>query len=192
MPPLSFSQFTGQFFWDFKCMDNVNYNFEIVEILYKAKKENNNDCRFNKPIIILLMAMIECMLYDFMIRIYTYTNDSFPNITPSIILYLRNKKLTDKLRVLIPRVQSQNLLCVPPSDPLYSDLEHLAKVRNRVHIQNINHLLDKLNKDEVYVFTDRELKRAERSFEKVCEVLCNTYPRWGNQPLSMTLFPRPW
>ena len=32
-------QINHQFFWDFKRMDNVNYNFKIVELLYAEKKK---------------------------------------------------------------------------------------------------------------------------------------------------------
>ena len=60
--PRPFSDFTNQFFWDFKRMDNVNYNFEIIETLYTAKKATGNDGRFNKPIVVLIMGIIECVL----------------------------------------------------------------------------------------------------------------------------------
>lgn len=187
--PRRFSDFTDQFFWSFKRMDNVNYNFEIVCLLYKSKKENSLDIRFNKPIIVFLMAIVECMLYDFVDRIQTHTNDSFPNITQSIISHFRNAKDSDELKILIPRLQSQNLLRANKTDSIYKDLEDLRKVRNRLHIQNKYNLLDK---DENKVFTNDILNLAEKTFEKVCEILCNVYPRWKKQPLPMSDFPRPW
>lgn len=187
--PKPFSDFTGQFFWDFKKMDNVNYNFDVLEVLYSAKKANNNDQRFNKPIILLIMGIIECTLYDFIERIHQYSNDSFPNITQTLVSYFRNKSETDELRVLIPRIRSQNLLRVSQTDTLYSDLEHLRKVRNRVHVQN-KYVMKPL--DEIDVFTDAEVTRAQQCLEKVYDTLCNVYPRWKNQPIPMTDFPRPW
>jgi len=187
--PRPFSEYTGQFFWDFKRMDNVNYNFSIVEILYTAKKANRNNTHFNKPITILLIAMIECMLYDLIIRIRTHMNDPFPNMNWSIVSFFRGKRETDELKVIITNIQAQNLLRANPGDTIYADLEHLRCVRNRVHIQNRWNTLDR---DEPRVFTDAELQTAEQCFEKVCEVLCNVYPRWNKQPLPMVDFPRPW
>ncbi len=184
-----FSEYTSQFFWDFKKMDNVNYNFEIVELLYRGKEQNNNDKHFNKPILIIIVAIIECMLYDFVVRIQTHRSDTIPNLASAIILFFRNAKETDELKILIPRLQQQNLLRAGPTDTLYADLEELRRLRNRVHIQNKFYLLDK---DEYNVYTDEKLKLAEVVFERVCEVLCNVYPRWSKQPLPMSDFPRPW
>ena len=184
-----FSEYTEQFFWDFKRMDNVNYNFEIIELLYKAKKENNNSTHFNKPIIIHLMAIIECILYDFENRVRGFSTDSFPSITTEEVAHLKAKKETDELRKLIPRFQSLNLLRVPESSSLYSDLEQLRKVRNRIHIQNNYKTLPRT---EVYAFKDEILKKTEICFEEVCKVFCNVYPRWGKTPMPMEEFPRPW
>jgi len=184
-----FTEFSGQFFWDFKRMDNVNYNFAIIELLYKAKKINGNDTRFNKPIIILIMAIIECVLYDFLIRINQHRIDSLPNITETLVSFFRNSKETDELKIIIPQIKSQNLLKVNSSDTIYSDLEHLRKVRNRLHIQNKYAVLDR---DEFMVFTDFELIRAQDCLEKIFSVLCNDHPRWGKPPIPMSEFPRPW
>ena len=184
-----FHEYTEQFFWSFKMMDNVNYNFQIIEALYLAKKQNGNNMLFNKPITILIMAIIECMLYDFIVRIHTYSNDPFPNITQSIVSYLRGINQTDQLKIIIPRIKSQNLLRASAGDSIYDDLEHLRNVRNRLHIQNKYNML---HKDEHRVFTQDNLKTAEQCLEKVCNVLCNVYPRWKRSPMSMNEFPRPW
>ena len=183
-----FAEFTGQFFWNFKRMDNVNYNFEIIETLFLAKK-TSNDPHFNKPIIILLVAIIECCLYDFLVRINQHRYDAVPNLAQPIITYIRSMGETDELKRLIPRVRSQNLLRVNPEDTLYDDLEFLRKVRNRVHIQNRYSVL---SRNESAVFTNVTLELAQDCLEKVVGTLCNTYPRWGSQPISMTDFPRPW
>lgn len=184
-----FSDYTDQFFWDFKRMDNVNYNFEIVELLYEAKKQANNNPHFNKPLIILLVAIIECMLYDFLIRIQTRSNDPLPNLAEPVINFFKNSNTTDELKRLIPEIKSQNLLNCRTGDTIYGDLEDLRIVRNRLHIQNKYNALDK---DELRVFTNTELRKAEHCFEKICETLCNVYPRWNKQPLPMVDFPRPW
>jgi hypothetical protein len=187
--PRPFSDFTDQFFWSFKRMDNVNYNFETIEVLYAAKKANNNNLHFNKPIIILIISIIECTLYDFIMRIHQYRQDSFPNITQAIVSFFRNSSETDELKVLIPQIQTHNLLRVSKSDNLYTDLEHLRKIRNRVHIQN-KYLMKPI--DEYAVFTEMEMVRSQQCLEKVYDALCNVYPRWKKQPIPMSDFPRPW
>lgn len=183
-----FSDYTGQFFWDFKKMDNVNYNFKILEALYLAKKQNNSPL-FNKPIIVVAMAIIECSLYDFLCRIHGRVSDSLPNIDAATLAYLENSNQTDELRKIIPIIECQNLLRVPAGDNIYGDLEHLRVVRNRIHIQN---RFNSLVADESDIFTDINLHKVERCIERVCGVLCNVYPRWSKMPLPMKDFPRPW
>ena len=170
-------------------MDNVNYNFDIITLLYKARKENQNDRRLNKPLLVLLVSVIECMLYDFVVRIQTHTNDLIPNLPTTIIYYFRGIRETDELKVIIEKVRAQNLLRASGNDSIYDDLEVLRKVRNRVHIQNKYHLLER---DESDVFTNTRIQLVEQVLERVCGVLCNVYPRWDKQPLSMADFPRPW
>ena len=185
--PNSFEDYTGQFFWDFKTMDNVNYNFKIVELLYAKKKETNN-LLFIKPITITLISIIECMLYDFIIRVQTHNADKIPNLEQCIIDSIKMKDI-DQFETIIAQVKKQNLLRANPSSNVYANLDLLRKIRNRVHIQNIKQDLDK---DECDVFTQSNLELAEKMLERVCEVLCNVYPRWKKQPLLMSDFPRVW
>ncbi|MFC1626850.1 hypothetical protein ACFL1P_01450 [Patescibacteria group bacterium] len=170
-------------------MDNVNYNFEIVKILYKSKEENNNSHYFNKPIILMLMAMTECMMYDFIDRINGFRWDSFPNITSAVVLSIRSLGKTDVMKKLIKRARITDLFQILPDETLYDDLDYLNQVRNRIHIQNRFHFS---HKDESRVFTNVTLQKAEKSFKNVCEILCNVYPRWDKTPLPMSNFPDPW
>ena len=185
--PNSFENYTNQFFWDFKRMDNVNYNFRIVELLYAEKKKSNNPL-FIKPIMITLISIIECMLYDFIIRIQAHSADTIPNLEQDIINDIKEKEI-DQFEVIIAQVKKQNLLRAASTSNVYSDLDLLRKIRNRVHIQNTQ---QELNRDDYNVFISASLQLAEKMFERVCEVLCNVYPRWGKQPLLMADFPRPW
>jgi hypothetical protein len=187
--PNSFKNYTAQFFWDFKRMDNVNYNFKIIELLYIEKKKNNNNPLFIKPIIIILISIIECMLFDFIIRVQTHRNDKIPNLEQDIIDDIKGKEV-DQFEVIIAQIEKQNLLRAPPDEfTVYSDLKRLRQIRNRIHIQDTKQDLDK---DDYNVFTESNLRLAEKMLERVCEVLCNVYPRWGKRPLLMADFPRPW
>ena len=82
-----------------------------------------------------------------------------------------------------------NLLRVAENDSLYDELEHLRKVRNRMHIQNAQYQLDK---DECNVYTDENLLITQNLLERICEVLCHVYPRPNRDFISMAHFPRPW
>lgn len=184
----SFEDYTSQFFWDFKRMDNVNYNFQILESLYFFKKKEGDSSLFIKPIMIILISIIECMLYDFLIRIKTHKSDKIPNLEQCTINDIRTKEI-DQFEVILAQVKTQNLLRASLDSSVYSDLDLLRKIRNRIHIQNIKGQLA-LNEDSV--FTEENLHLAQKTFERVCEVLCNVYPRWDKQPLLMADFPRPW
>lgn len=183
----SFEDYTGQFFWDFKRMDNVNYNFRILEFLYAEKRKSNNPL-FIKPITIILISIIECMLYDFIVRVQTHSADIIPNLEQDIINDIRGKEI-DQFEVIIAQIKKKNLLRVSPTSAVYADLDLLRKIRNRIHIQDTQQELDK---DDYNVFTSGNLELSEKIFERVCEVLCNVYPRWEKQPLLMADFPRLW
>ena len=185
--PNSFKDYTAQFFWDFKGMDNVNYNFRIAELLYAEKKKSHNPL-FIKPIMIILISIIECMLYDFIIRVQNHSADKIPNLEQNIIDDIKTRGI-DQFEVIIAQVKKQNLLRASPTSNVYSDLDLLRKIRNRVHIQNTR---QELNRDDYNVFTAENLQLTEKMLERVCEVLCNVYPRCGKQPLLMADFPRPW
>lgn len=183
----SFGDYTAQFFWSFKRMDNVNYNFRIMKLLYAEKKKNQNPL-FIKPIMIILISIIECMLYDFIIRIQTHATDKIPNLEEDMINEIKNKEI-DQFEAIIAQIRKQNLLRASTTSNVYSDLDLLRKMRNRVHIQDTAKDLDK---DDYNVFTEGNLKLAEKILERVCEVLCNVYPRGGSTPLLMADFPRIW
>lgn len=183
-----FSDYTNVFFWDFKKMDNVNYNFGISEILYKAKKQNGNDNRLNKPIILTTVSIIECIIYDFVRRVNEHKNEKIPNLDDNTVLDTR-AKILDQLEPLIVHIKKNNLLRAASGDCIYDDLGQLRKIRNRIHIQNAQQQLDK---DEFNVFTENNLKLAEKCFERICEVLCHVYPRPNRDFCSMSDFPRPW
>lgn len=183
-----FSDYTNVFFWSFKRMDNANYNFQIVEILCGAKKRNSNNLLFNKPIIVLIVSIIECVLYDFIQRVNEHSAETIPNLEEAIVLDTK-AKILDQLEPLIAHVQKNNLLRTTPGDNIYSDLDHLRQVRNRIHIQNAQQQLDK---DEYNVFTNENLRIAGETLERVCEVLCHVYPRPNRDFVPMSDFPHPW
>lgn len=183
----NFSDYTAIFFWDFKRMDNVNYNFQIIEELFKIKINNNENTQLNKPIILILTAIIECILYDFVRRVTEHRKELIQGLDEEIIDDTRNK-ICDQFEPLIAHAKKHNLL-QDDQGKIYQDLDFIRKLRNRIHIQNRQNQLDR---DEYKIWTDTNVVMASEALEKICDTLCNIYPRPNRELISMIDFPRPW
>ncbi len=183
----SFSEYTSVFFWDFKRMDNVNYNFQIIETLFKIKMNHDGNEQLNKPIILILAAIIECILYDFIRRVTEHRKELIPGLDEKIIDDTRDK-ICDQFEPLIAHARKHDLL-QDNHGKIYQDLDFIRKLRNRIHIQNRQEQLDR---DEFKIWTDANIMLASQALEKVCDTLCNTYPRPNEELISMIDFPRPW
>ncbi len=55
---------TGTFMWSFKKGDNIVYNLEIAQELYRARATSADKSKYNKPLLITLVSVIECILDD--------------------------------------------------------------------------------------------------------------------------------
>jgi hypothetical protein len=180
---------TGTFMWSFKKGDNIIYNFEVLWELYRAKKSAHPVYKsyFNKPIILIIVAIIECVLDDFVDRVQEHRYDKVPNVTPKEIAEFRAKTL-EKFTHYIAAARKYNLF--DRSDKFYDALDYLRDVRNRLHIQNQKYRLDA---DEHRVFTDSNLAKAERVMEIVLETMMRKYPR-GTSPdqIQFDEVPLPW
>jgi hypothetical protein len=93
------------------------------------------------------------------------------------------------LEPIIAHLKKHNYLQEIAGGNLYANLGNLRKVRNRIHIQNRNYQLDR---DEYKIWTDSNLNLAGGCLERICKVLCSTYPRPGKSIISFKTFPRPW
>lgn len=184
----TFSEYTNVFFWDFKRMDNANYNFDILVTLCTAKKSSSSNPHFNRPILIQIVAIIECTLYDFVRRVNGHRGEIIPNIDQTTIENTRTKTL-DEFEPLIAHVRKNNLFRCSAGDPIYNDLDTLRRIRNRVHIQDRQQQLDR---DEYKVWTNDNIELAGKILERIIEVLCHVYPRPKRDFVSITDFPRPW
>lgn len=176
---------TGTFMWSFKKGDNIVYNLEIVWELYDAKSRATNKKKYNKPIIVTLVSVIECILDDFAYRIRGHVHDTVPNISQADIATFRTKKY-DKLEHYIAASKRFNLFGRP--DSFYDLLDELRKARNRVHIQNST---NQLAADEYNVFTDALLVKAQGAFEIVLGTMIVKFPR-GSRTVAPHSVPLPW
>lgn len=184
------------FNWNFKVGDNIKHNVQEVFFLYKIKKENCSNTKekqfLNKHISITLVAIIEAILYDFVVRLSDATNQ-FPLIIDDkkrkdIKKYISEQKVSyesKKLGSKTLRVKNYSLsqilkllqkfeLLEPKDSPVYDTLEKATHFRNRIHIYN---WFNNFEKDEKYVFTDKMLEILEKLVISVLTTMEAKYSR---------------
>ena len=176
---------TGTFMWSFKKGDNIIYNLEVVWELYEAKARSVDKRKYNKPITVILVSIIECILDDFTNRIRGHVNDTVPNISQSDIVMFRTKKY-DKLEQYIAASKKLDLFNQPAS--FYDSMDVLRKARNRIHVQNSK---NQLAADEFNVFTDALLAKAQQAVEVVLATMIVVFPRNG-RTIAPNSVPLPW
>ncbi len=206
MLPFTENEFKKQletFIWSFKVGDNILRNFEEAVFLYSLKEnfneQNSADAdkrRFlNKHISITLVAIIEAVLHDFVVRLYGATNH-FP-ITISntkrkeIKEYISRQSIScngqdfEGKRFKYLRVKNYSLtqlldflkrfeLLGQESNPIYMSLEKAVHFRNRIHIYNWH---NNFERDEKYVFTDKRLSILESLLAYIVDVMQSKYNR---------------
>lgn len=192
------------FIWDFKNGDNIIYNFDVLYELYKQRTKITPDwrkCRLNKPIIIIIVSIIECILGDFIDRIKEHSSEKIPNLDSKTIVGIKfkgtgNTKAIKKLKELthfIDQIEKFNIFDAKTAI-FYQTLHYFRKIRNRIHIQN--YYGDGLNRSETMVFIDKNLHLAEVLLSIVIKKMFLKFPRPQNQDqlstLSIEKFPFPW
>ncbi len=175
------------FIWSFKKGDNILYNMEILWTLYDAKNDSPplRKMHFNKPIMLVIVAIIECFLDDFVDRIQEHVSDKLPNVTKTEVAEFRKKKL-EKFEHYIATARKYNFFEQPKN--FYTALEFLRDVRNRLHIQNTK---NKLDKDEHKIFNDLNLHVAEKVFDVIFKTMMEKFPR-GVSQTTFDVTPAPW
>lgn len=176
---------TGTFMWSYKKGDNIIYNLEVVWELYEAKARSVDKRKYNKPITVILVSIVECILDDFTNRIRGHVNDTVPNISQSDIVMFRTKKY-DKLEQYIAASKKLDLFNQPAS--FYDSMDVLRKARNRIHVQNSK---NQLAADEFNVFTDALLAKAQQAVEVVLATMIVMFPRNG-RTIAPNSVPLPW
>ena len=84
----------SKFIGDFKIGDNINHNLKILEVMYKryAEADYAEKRLLCKPIVVLLVSLIDAVFYDLHTRIKTFTREGVENIIASSIEYIRTSK----------------------------------------------------------------------------------------------------
>lgn len=179
-------QVDSGFIGDFKTGDNINYNLKLLELLYRifSRSSSSEKQLLYKPIIILIISVIEAVLHDFHKRISLFTLEGVQNLASKIINYIRLKADNiDELSKYIDSARKHDLMDASNPD-FYVKLDLLRKVRNRVHIQNAK---AQLEPDDRNVFTEDRKILAEQILEQILKVMSAKYPR----PASVSNFVHP-
>lgn len=183
-----FHDYCSVIFWDFNRMDNVEYNFTIIGNLIRDSANSKNKSSYYKPLTILIVGIIECVLYDFLCRVKQERHEGI-NLSKEEKDILRDKKWPDKFKCYIDICKKHNLL--GNKVKLYDSLHDYAKIRNRVHIQNIN----KYEPDkEPRLWNNKTVRLSGELLHEVFLHLCKKFPRpdkFHNNP-NLDLFPTPW
>ena len=176
------------FMGDFKLGDNINHNLAVLAALYVARSATTNGLHKRalcKPICVTSISIIEALLHDLHFKAKAFTREGVPGFLQATYDRIRNKHI-DKLDHLLVSARKDNLL--DGDAEFYDELDHLRKVRNRLHIQNHP---PKLDRDEFNVFTPEMVVRSEKALERVMRTMSLAHRR-PNHAGYVGIFQLPW
>jgi hypothetical protein len=177
----------SKFIGDFKLGDNINHNLDILALLYEHHSVGDDTQKglLCKPIILLLVSIIDAVLHDLHWRVKTFTKEGVANILKSSSEYIRSLKKMDRFEKYIASAKRLGLIELPNST-FYAELDELRRLRNRIHIQNTK---KDFADDEINAFTNDRKVLAEKVVEKTLRTMAQKYPREYDHVNDFTL---PW
>ena len=181
-------QIRSTFIGDYKLGDNINYNLNVLALLYQAYSDAEEEDKrlLRKPIIVFLVSVIEAVLYDFHKRIRLFTLEGVQNVAVEVTDYIRGKQL-DELEKLIASAKKHDLFEAADT-AFYDQMDNLRKLRNRIHIQNTK---KHFPADDGDAFNQQRMILAEKVLEKTLRVMLSKYDR-GPQFGYVSDFNLPW
>ena len=180
---------SARFMGSFKLGDNIHHNLDILTYMYeRLDDENDTDASLlRKPIIVLIASVAEAVLHDLHMRMKTHTIEGVRGVANSVLTYVRGKQI-DKFDTYIVSARKHSLLG-PPSEKIYSDLEELRKLRNRIHIQNEK---GHFEPDDSRAFNAERQATAERTLESLMKHISDKHPRAEGAQGYVGDFQLPW
>lgn len=165
---------SSAFIGNFKIGDNIHYNLQVLKTLYACNDDLSPSQRrfLDKPITVTLVSICEALIFDLIERSKFFTQEGVTGLSAEAIDRLRQAKAWN-LDKKLDLVKELDLLKTKDSD-VYVQLEKLAKLRNRIHIQN-----EKKNfeSDEAKAFTYGRRLKAEKMVELLMMRFGELYPR---------------
>ncbi len=181
---------SSNFMWSFKTGDNINHNLRLLALLNEFYEQGNSTQKrlLCKPIILILVSIIEAVLHDFHMRIKRHKLESIVGLATTVIDYVREMQLKDELEKYIASARKHNFFKMTDMK-FYDRLDDLRRLRNRIHIQNTK---NNFEVDEYKAFNDARKIMAEKVLEKTLKTLTEKYPRTGKRIGLVTDFKLPW
>jgi len=167
----------SNFIGHFKTGDNICHNLRILKLLYRQynTSDSHEKILLSKPIILILISIIEACLHDFHMRVRTHTIEGISNLDEAIIEEIRISG-EEEFGYYIANAKTHDLFDMrgKTEGRFYERLDQLRKLRNRIHIQNI---WGSKPPDEYQAFTEKEKVLAEKILEVVMKTLSAKHPR---------------
>lgn len=170
----------------FKIGDNINFNLEVLKVLYESYDKLPDGKKLIKPIVIINTSIAEAIFYDFIenrIRKANRTEILFAEILD----VLRGKKL-DKFEHYIAQAEKYDFFDSKDSK-FYEAMHSLRRKRNRIHIQNTAW---EKPRDEGEVFDEKLKTLSEKVLEKILSTMILKYPRREEYHGYVRDFELPW
>lgn len=136
-----------------------------------------------------MMAIIECALYDFLCHIKEERHEGV-NLSKKEKESIRDKNLPKQFHKYVEICENHKLLGNNKPD-IYIGLYKYIKIRNRVHIQNLNQTAPP---DECDLWDYNKIESCGRLLHDVFRYLCENHPRpkrFHSNP-DLDSFPTPW
>jgi len=179
-----FEEYLKYFFWGFKRMDNAVYNYRIIESLVLS----NSDLMV-KPIVILTISIVECILYDFLTRVQQHVNEKVVSLTDDEIESIKGKELPNALNNYIELCKKYQIF----TNDINDELCRFCEIRNRVHIQNVKGYWPP---DESFLWNKKLGIEAGELLRSIILNLSENYPRPSSfhcsPEITIEAFPFPW
>ena len=119
-----------------------------------------------KPIIILIISIIEALFNDYFGRIYWFVREWVNGLSEEKFEKVRDKKYED-FNNYITWSKKHDLF--NSDDLFYEELHYLRKIRNNIHIKWLN--------DECDIYTESWKKQAEKYCKNIMEYLSENHIR---------------
>ncbi|MSR75985.1 MAG: hypothetical protein EXS68_00120 [Candidatus Ryanbacteria bacterium] len=170
----------------FKIGDNINYNLQILKVLYSGYKDLPDGHKLIKPIVIINTSIVEALFFDFVVNRLKrpYRTEV---LFSEIFAALKDKNL-HRFENYISQVEKRDLFELGNTN-FYEILRILSKKRNRIHIQN-----EKWEepRDESDVFDKESKIMSEKILEKTVYILVSKFSRREEYHRYVNDFEFPW
>lgn len=134
-----------------------------------------------------MTGIIECTLYDFLKKIDEHVFEKVPNLEMDVIYCIKKMDLPNKLTNFSDICRKYYLL--GQDKKIYEDIQDIANIRNRIHIQNQKKLKPL---DENKRWTKDQIQRCGKLLRDIFILMCLSYLREKRVIPPLSDFPIPW